>query len=225
MTTGRTNSIVPTTPSARPANASPRPDQRPGWASISLTQVTPRYNATGPRNGRAIPMSPTMRARTLIGCRLDDVTAAGAVEVMGRSVARFGGDAIERRFERLPTWAGPGHLGRLLRLSQNLAGSSHRPCSGAEEPAGVAWSRADGVHHAVTRSALDAVRRWAESEAEGRRHEGEVRGQLYGAYCRCSPQRVHRGGGRKPCGAEALATQAGVEGAALTRLSRPRCLR
>ena len=44
-------------------------------------------------------------------------------------------------------------------LSGGLARSSRRPCSGAEEPAGVAGSRVDGVHHAVTRSALDAVRR------------------------------------------------------------------
>ena len=38
----------------------------------------------------------------------------------------------------------------------------------------MAGSRVDGVHHAVTRSALDAVRRWAESGAEGRRREGDV---------------------------------------------------
>lgn len=60
---------------------------------------------------------------------------------------------------------------------EGLAGSSRRPCSGAEEPAGVAGSRVDGVHHAVTRSALDAVRRWAESGAEGRRREGDVRSE------------------------------------------------
>lgn len=38
----------------------------------------------------------------------------------------------------------------------------------------MAGSRVDGVHHGVTRSALDAVRRWAESEAEGRRREGDL---------------------------------------------------
>src|SRR5690606_8636801 len=58
--------------------------------------------------------------------------------------------------------------------SGGLAGSSRRPYSGAEEPAGVAGSRVVGVHHAVTRSALDAVRRRAESGAEGRRRKGDA---------------------------------------------------
>ena len=70
-------------------------------------------------------------------------------------------------------WIGPS-LDQRGGVSGGLAGSSHGPCSGAEEPAGVAGSRVDGVHHGVTRSALDAVRRWAESEAEGRRREGEA---------------------------------------------------
>ena len=74
-------------------------------------------------------------------------------------------------------WIGPSRDER-GGVSGGLAGSSHRPCSGAEEPAGVAGSRVDGVHHAVTRSALDVVRRWAESEAEGRRREGDVIARL-----------------------------------------------
>ncbi len=46
---------------------------------------------------------------------------------------------------------------------------SHRPDSGAGEPAGVVGSRVAAGHHGVTRSALDAARRWAESGAQGRR--------------------------------------------------------
>lgn len=56
-----------------------------------------------------------------------------------------------------------------------MAKASHRPCSGAREPAGVAESRVDAVHHEVTRSALDPARRWADAQAEGRRLKGNVR--------------------------------------------------
>jgi hypothetical protein len=42
----------------------------------------------------------------------------------------------------------------------------------------MAGSRVAGGHHAVTRSALDAVRRWAESGAQGRRLYGGTRGWL-----------------------------------------------
>lgn len=47
---------------------------------------------------------------------------------------------------------------------------SHRPDSGAGEPAGVVGSRVAAGHHVVTRSALDASRRRADGEAQGRRH-------------------------------------------------------
>jgi hypothetical protein len=50
-----------------------------------------------------------------------------------------------------------------------MAKRSQRPDSGAWEPAGVIGSRVAGGHHGVTRSALDAVRRRAESGAQGRR--------------------------------------------------------
>lgn len=53
---------------------------------------------------------------------------------------------------------------------------SHRPDSGAGEPAGVVGSRVAAGHHAVTRSALDAARRRAESGAAGRRRS-------FGAVC------------------------------------------
>jgi hypothetical protein len=46
---------------------------------------------------------------------------------------------------------------------------SHRPDSGAGEPDGVVGSRVAAGHHEVTRSALDATRRRAESGAQGRR--------------------------------------------------------
>lgn len=46
---------------------------------------------------------------------------------------------------------------------------SHRPDSGAGEPAGLVGSRVAVGHHGVTRSALDAARRRAESGAQGRR--------------------------------------------------------
>lgn len=52
-----------------------------------------------------------------------------------------------------------------------LPKESHRSDSGAGEPAGVAGSRVAGGHHGVTRSALDAARRWAESGAQGRRRK------------------------------------------------------
>ena len=57
--------------------------------------------------------------------------------------------------------------GREARL--RVTRESHRPDSGAGEPAGVVGSRVAGGHHGVTRSALDAARRWAESGAQGRR--------------------------------------------------------
>ena len=74
----------------------------------------------------------------------------------------------------------PLTAGRTSRLPRSLqvvhtgfatARKSHRTDSGAGEPAGVGGSRVDGVHHAVTRSALDAARRWAESGAQDRRRE------------------------------------------------------
>ena len=63
---------------------------------------------------------------------------------------------------------GPDHLAR----------ESHRPGSGAGEPAGVVGSRVAGGHHGVTRSALDAARRWAESGAVGRRRRDATMARL-----------------------------------------------
>ena len=49
-----------------------------------------------------------------------------------------------------------------------VARESQRPDSGAKELGGVAGSRVAGGHHAVTRSALEAVRSLADAQAKGR---------------------------------------------------------
>jgi hypothetical protein len=67
----------------------------------------------------------------------------------------------------MPTWPASSLWGA-------SATQSHRPDSGAGEPAGVVGSRVAAGHHGVTRSALDAARRRAESGAPGRRRNGEV---------------------------------------------------
>jgi hypothetical protein len=76
-----------------------------------------------------------------------------------------------------------------IALFAGMTRESHRPCSGAREPARVAGSRVAGGHHEVTRSALDAVRRQADAQAEGRRRRGEIRGYLEGRGCHLAPRR------------------------------------
>lgn len=70
------------------------------------------------------------------------------------------------------------------------ARESHRPDSGAGQPAGVAGSRVAGGHHGVTRSALDAVRRRANSEASGRRLGGHLALSAWNARPMPVPRRV-----------------------------------
>jgi hypothetical protein len=67
-----------------------------------------------------------------------------------------------------------------LKLRLLLAGAalsvteSRRADGGAEEPGGVAGSTVAGGDHAVTRSAVDAVRSRADAQPSGRRLGGQV---------------------------------------------------
>ena len=67
-------------------------------------------------------------------------------------------------------WGAVAGTPQSQRVRRGLTTPSHRPDSGAGEPAGVAGSRVAVGHHGVTRSALDAARRRADSGAQGRRH-------------------------------------------------------
>ena len=72
-----------------------------------------------------------------------------------------------------------GNAGQLMALTTR----SHRPDSGAGEPAGVARPRVAGGHHGVTRSALDAARRWAEKWSAGSAADGHRSGVGSAAAC------------------------------------------
>lgn len=96
-----------------------------------------------------------------------------------RQCIRWLCDGARSRY-RLPTnsrWRIPEGAWGLGVVLDGLAGTtlSHRPDSGAGEPAGVTGSRVAVGHHAVTRSALDAVPRRAESGAQGRRLRNQAR--------------------------------------------------
>ena len=88
---------------------------------------------------------------------------------------------------------------RVAHPSFATARTSHRPDSGAGEPAGVVGSRVAGGHHGVTRSALDAARRRAESGAQGRREQAltherfGIAVRLVGAPASMASMRLRRG--------------------------------
>ena len=122
-----------------------RRERRPPWAWTSTRCTGSCFVACRPARLASLSLLSSCRRRRcqpLSGCPLGSVNCLGSRSTQWMTAAAW---------------------------SITTARESHRTDSGAGQHAGVAGSRVAAGHRAATRSALDAVRRRADSEASGRR--------------------------------------------------------